>query len=57
MTPYKPGFWETPRNIAIFVGVVAVIFSYIGFDSGRELARRSSPILVILVQLSAAPPK
>ena len=39
----KQGFWETPRNIAILLGVVAAIAAAIGFWLGREAAPPPAP--------------
>ena len=40
----KQEFWETPRNIAILVGVTAAIAAAIGFWLGRESAPPPAPI-------------
>ena len=40
----KQEFWETPRNIAILVGVTALIAGAIGFWLGRESAAPLAPI-------------
>ena len=40
----KQEFWETPRNIAILVGVTAAIAGAIGFWLGRESAAPPAPI-------------
>lgn len=37
---WKRGFWETPRNIAILLGVAATIAAVVGYQAERELARR-----------------
>jgi hypothetical protein len=39
----KQEFWETPRNIAILVGVTALIAGAIGFWFGRESATPPTP--------------
>ena len=39
----KQEFWETPRNIAILVGVTALIAGAIGFWLGRESATPPAP--------------
>jgi hypothetical protein len=44
----KQEFWETPRNIAILVGVAAAIAAAVGFWFGREFAPRApSPTPVL----------
>ena len=40
----KQEFWETPRNIAILVGVSAAIAAAIGFWLGRESATPPAPL-------------
>ena len=40
----KQEFWETPRNLAILVGVTAAIAAAIGFWLGRESAGPPAPI-------------
>jgi len=40
----KQEFWETPRNIAILVGVTAAIAVAIGFWLGRESAGPPGPV-------------
>jgi hypothetical protein len=40
----KQEFWETPRNIAILVGVTAAIAAAIGFWLGRASTPPSAPI-------------
>ena len=40
----KQEFWETPRNIAILVGVSAAIAAAIGFWLGRESAAPPAPL-------------
>ena len=39
----KQEFWETPRNVAILVGVTAAIAAAIGYWLGRESALSPSP--------------
>ena len=39
----KQEFWETPRNVAILVGVTAAIAAALGFWFGRQSAPASAP--------------
>jgi hypothetical protein len=41
----KQEFWETPRNVAILVGVTAAIAAAIGFWLGRESAAPTTPVI------------
>ena len=40
----KQEFWETPRNIAILVGLTAAVAAAIGFWLGRESASPPAPV-------------
>lgn len=41
----KQDFWETPRNVAILVGVTAAIAAAIGFWLGRQSPPPSAPTI------------
>jgi hypothetical protein len=45
----KQDFWETPRNIAILVGVVAALFSAVAGLAGYKFG--STPQTIIQLQL------
>jgi hypothetical protein len=49
----KQEFWETPRNIAILVGVSATIAAAIGFWLGRESATPSAPLVSPVLNLGS----
>ena len=38
---WKRGFWETPRNIAILLGVAATIAAVVGYQAERRIRLRS----------------
>ena len=44
----KQGFWETPRNIGILLGVVAAIAGALGFRFGREPTPVAPPVIIQL---------
>jgi hypothetical protein len=45
---FKPGFWETPRNIAILLGVVAAIAAVVGYEIGHLAQYRPQQIIIQL---------
>ncbi len=47
--------WESPRNVAILVALLAVVSAVVGYQFGYELARRP-PQVIILLQPGAAKP-
>jgi ribose/xylose/arabinose/galactoside ABC-type transport system permease subunit len=47
---FKPGFWETPRNIAILLGVAAAIAAVVGYEIAQT---RPPPIIIIQIPAQA----
>ena len=45
----KQAFWETPRNIAILLGVAVTVAGYVGYRAGSE------PQRPIVIQMLPAP--
>jgi hypothetical protein len=51
----KQGFWETPRNIVILLGVAVAIAGALGYKIGREPS--PPPVVIYLTpQGQTAPP-
>lgn len=45
----KQGFWETPRNIAIFAGAIAAIAATVGGLAGYKIGTTPPPQIIINV--------
>ena len=44
----KRPFWETPRNIAALLALVAAIFCVLGYQAGRKFGQTSPSIIINL---------
>jgi hypothetical protein len=52
MVERKPPFWETPRNVAALLIVVAIIAAVVGYEIGQNIPQSRVVIINVPAQAS-----